>query len=217
VAATNSTAARRKDPAARRLEILEAAAAVALAEGLEAITYRHVADRLGCAPGLIHHYFPAVVDLVAEALTAVLDADQDASFRPAESRAESDACAGVAILLGYWTFHQDESYSRLWLDAWSMARRQAPIRSAVDDVMKRGHTRLTALIHLGIEQGRFTVAGADSVAWYLLTALDGVMVHTSVGVNQGLVDVKRTVAAFAEQELGLAPGELRTEAADQPR
>lgn len=47
------------------------------------------------------------------------------------------------------------------------------------------------------------------MAWYLLTTLDGLIVHTSVGVNQGLVDVTLTVATFIEQELGLHPGALR--------
>ena len=53
------------------------------------------------------------------------------------------------------------------------------------------------------------VADPESVAWYLLTTLDGLIVHTSVGVNQGLVDVKLTVATFTEQELGLPQGALR--------
>lgn len=108
-----------------------------------------------------------------------------------------------------WTFHKANDFSHLWLDAWSLARRQPPVRVVVDDVMKRGHVRLAALIGAGIDQGCFTVDDPESVAWYLLTTLDGLIVHTSVGVNQGLVDVTRTVAMFTEQELGLAPGSLR--------
>jgi AcrR family transcriptional regulator len=207
MAATNTTTTRRKNPAARRIEILKAAGDIALAEGLESVTYRRTAERLGCAPGLIHHYFPVVIDLVAEALSDVLLTDQDESFNEAE--AEQDALAGLSTLLTRWTFHQVDQYSHLWLDAWSLARRQASVLTAVDDVMKRGHTRLTALIERGVRQGCFTVADPESVAWYLLTTLDGLIVHTSVGVNQGLVDVKLTVATFTEQELGLPQGALR--------
>jgi AcrR family transcriptional regulator len=207
VATTSSTPTRRKSPEARRLEILEAAGGIALTEGLEAITFRRVADRLGCAPGLIHHYFPVVIDLVAEALDDVLMTDQDDSFDEAE--AEPDALAGLSTLLTRWTFHKANEFSYLWLDAWSLARRHSPVRLVVDDVMKRGHVRLTALLDTGVQQGCFTAEDTQSVAWYLLTALDGLIVHTSVGVNQGLVDVTRTVATFTEQELGLPGGSLR--------
>ncbi len=207
MAGTSASTTRRKNPAARRREILDGAGEVALTDGLEAITYRRVAEHLGCAPGLIHHYFPVVIDLVAEALSDVLLSDQETSFAAAE--AESDAVAGLSTLLTRWTFHQVDQYSHLWLDAWSLARRQPSVRVAVDDVMKRGHVRLTALIELGVQQGCFTVADAESVAWYLLTTLDGLIVHTSLGVNQGLVDVKLTVKTFTEQELGLPLGALR--------
>lgn len=204
--ATRSTTKRRKSPETRRLEILKTAGDVALNEGLEAVTFRRVAERLGCAPGLIHHYFPVVIDLIAEALNDVLMTDQDASFAEAEEQA--DALAGLSTLLTRWTFYKANEYSHLWLDAWSLARRQASVRAVIDDVMKRGHVRLAGLIELGARQGCFTVADPDSVAWYLLTTLDGLIVHTSVGVNQGLVDVTRTVATFTEQELGLPPGAL---------
>jgi hypothetical protein len=102
---------------------------------------------------------------------------QDSAFSEAE--AAQDALAGLATLLRGWGFAERNRDGLLWLDSWSLARRQPQIRSAVDDVMKRGHVRLVALI-----------------------------VHTSIGVNEGLVDVTRAVTASAEQDLGLAPGAL---------
>ncbi|MDT7675852.1 MAG: hypothetical protein QOD82_3754, partial [Pseudonocardiales bacterium] len=41
------------------------AAELALANGLEALTLRRVAEALGVFPGLVNHYFPAVDELVA--------------------------------------------------------------------------------------------------------------------------------------------------------
>jgi hypothetical protein len=75
--------------------------------------------------------------------------------------------------------------------------------------MKLGHHRLVALIRRGVVEGCFATDDPSSVAWHLFTALDGIIVHTSVKVNQGLVDVTRTIAKFTEQELGLQPGSLR--------
>lgn len=65
----------RKSPEARRAEIVETAAAVALAEGLECLTLRRIADELDVRPGLISHYFPSVEDLVAEAFGTAAGAE----------------------------------------------------------------------------------------------------------------------------------------------
>jgi DNA-binding transcriptional regulator YbjK len=50
-------ATRRKPPDERRAEIIETASAIALAEGLDKVTARRVADALGVFPGLVNHYF----------------------------------------------------------------------------------------------------------------------------------------------------------------
>ncbi|MFJ6939796.1 TetR/AcrR family transcriptional regulator [Streptomyces sp. NPDC101132] len=67
----------RKSPEARRAEIVEAATAVALAEGLECVTLRRIADELTVRPGLISHYFPSAEELVAEAFGTAATAELD--------------------------------------------------------------------------------------------------------------------------------------------
>ncbi|MFD4914274.1 TetR/AcrR family transcriptional regulator [Streptomyces virginiae] len=84
----------RKSPEARRAEIVETAAAVALAEGLECLTLRRIADELDVRPGLISHYFPSVEDLVAEAFGTAAGAELEVLL-PAVARAPT-ATAAVA-------------------------------------------------------------------------------------------------------------------------
>lgn len=67
----------RKAPAERRHEIIRAAARVGLAEGLECVTLRRIADELGVQPGLVGHYFPAADTLVADAFTSATMAELD--------------------------------------------------------------------------------------------------------------------------------------------
>lgn len=74
----------RKPPAERRAEIVRTAAAIALAEGLERITLRRIADELGVRPGLIGHYFPAADDLVSEAFTHAATDERESLLPPGE-------------------------------------------------------------------------------------------------------------------------------------
>lgn len=175
-------------------------------EGLDAVSNRRIALERGCAPGLVHHYFPVAMDLLAEALQHVLMTDQEEAFHDAQ--AASDALGGLTTLLTRWPVSVKDDYGLLWLDSWSLARRQPQIRAVVDVVMKQGHARMEALIRRGVAEGLFITDDPTSVAWSLLTSLDGVIVHTSIGVNQGLVDVTRTIANVTEQQLGLTAGSL---------
>ena len=51
--------ARRKPASERLAEIIETAAAIAVAEGLDRVTAKRVAAELGVFPGLVSHYDPA--------------------------------------------------------------------------------------------------------------------------------------------------------------
>src|SRR6478735_1332127 len=73
----------RKHPDERRAEILAAAADIALAEGMECITLRAVAERIGVRPGLITHYYPSAEDLVIAAFVRAAEDERRGAY-PAE-------------------------------------------------------------------------------------------------------------------------------------
>src|SRR6478752_10532637 len=53
------------EPAARRKAIIDATLAVMVRKGLAATTVRDVAEEMGVSPGLVHHYFDSMDDLLA--------------------------------------------------------------------------------------------------------------------------------------------------------
>src|SRR5689334_14121102 len=89
-------AARRKAPAQRRAEVIEAAAAIAVRDGLDKVTAKRVAAAIGVRPGLVDHYFTAD-QLVAAAFAYAATAESDGIFE--EAAALPDPAGQVRYLL----------------------------------------------------------------------------------------------------------------------
>src|SRR5215470_3321367 len=104
-------AARRKAPAQRRAEIIEAASAIALRDGLDKVTAKRVAAVLGVRPGLVDHYFSAD-QLVAAAFAHAASAERNEVFGEAES--VSDPVAGLTCLMTAWLDPDHDEFSLLW-------------------------------------------------------------------------------------------------------
>src|SRR5215468_914564 len=95
-AARPQPAARRKAPAQRRAEMIEAAAAIAVRDGLDKVTAKRVAAALGVRPGLVDHYFSAD-QLVAAAFAHAASAESDELY--AEAAAIPDPADQLRHLL----------------------------------------------------------------------------------------------------------------------
>ena len=194
----------RKRPEERREEILSCAAAIALDEGLERITLRAVAERLGVRPGLITHYYPAAEDLVIEAFAraAVLEREQ---FFPSD---------GAPLKrLAHFVAHIESGASlplaRLWLNARHLSRFSPALNAALDeqDALDRG--RLTAIIEDGIASGDFPNADAEAACIRIFIAVDGGGSYVNSTAEWTHPAHRHVVADVAEWALGLAPGTLR--------
>jgi len=199
--------ARRKSPADRAAEVAAAAREIALADGLAGITLRGVAARIGVTPALVSHYQPSMDVLVADTFAAIVAAEIGEVAEELAPCARQVAALGALIdsLLG-----PDRSpVTALWLDAWSLGRRNTALAIEVGVQMDAWQAFVSGLLRSGVAAGEFTVADPDAVAWQLLGIIDGLNAHAVVryghaGSLRGLV---RTVA---EHELGLASGALGT-------
>ncbi|MDI2034906.1 TetR/AcrR family transcriptional regulator [Paenarthrobacter nitroguajacolicus] len=201
----------RKLPDERRAEILAEAASIALGEGLERITLRAVADRLGVRPGLISHYFPAAEDLVIAAFVLAVSEEREELFpdggTPVErmahliSRVEGDSAAPL---------------SRLWLNARHLCRFTPALEEALQAQEHLDRSRLMALIDDGVAAGEFAVDDSFAACVRILVAIDGVGAYVN---NVGSFEEEaftRFVTDVAEWSLGVPGGKLRA-AVDQLR
>jgi AcrR family transcriptional regulator len=194
----------RKRPAERREEILSAAAAIALTDGLERITLRAVADRLEVRPGLITHYFPAAEDLVVEAFERAAALEREEFFPRAGA-----PLARLAHFIRRVQSGASRPLARMWLNARHLARFSPALGDALEEQDALDRERLTAIIEAGIASGVFPVADAEVACIRILIAVDGggsYVNSTSAPAHPAHLHV---VADVADWALGLEPGTVQ--------
>ncbi|WP_309126935.1 TetR family transcriptional regulator [Microbacterium sp.] len=194
----------RKSPEARRSEILGAASAIALSEGLERITLRAVAERLGVRPGLVTHYFPAAEALVVEAFVTAASEQRERLFRvngsPLERIARFVAHADGADAL---------PLARLWLNARHLSRFIPGLAGALEEQEKLDEARLRQVIEAAIADGDVPARDAGDTAIRILMALDGKGAYANDRTPYTDEVYLHFVTDYAEWALGVPRGRLR--------
>ncbi|HEX5859462.1 MAG TPA: TetR/AcrR family transcriptional regulator [Microbacterium sp.] len=193
----------RKRPEERREEILSRAADIALEQGLERITLRAVADRLGVRPGLITHYFPAAEDLVIEAFARAAIIERERFFP-----ADGAPVARLAHFIGYIGSGASASLARLWLNARHLSRFSEPLCAAVEEQDGLDRERLSALIADGIASGDFADVDVETACIRIFIAVDGAGSYVNSAADVEHPAHKHFLADVAEWALGLEPGRL---------
>jgi AcrR family transcriptional regulator len=198
--------ARRKPASERLAEIIETAAAVAVAEGLDRVTAKRVAAELGVFPGLVSHYFASADELVAAAFAHAAAAERKQNFglalqadRPVDR---------IRRLLGFWLHQDRDPVSLLWLDAWQASRRRPALLTEVGRQMNADLDRLAAVIADGIAAGDFSIDRPGEPALQILSLVDGLSVQAATRQTLDYAPVGAMVIATTERLLALPPGAL---------
>jgi AcrR family transcriptional regulator len=195
----------RKRPEERREEILSQAAEIALDGGLERITLRAVAERLGVRPGLITHYFPAAEDLVIEAFVRAAVHERKEFFP-----ASGDPLERLAHFIAHVESGASAPLARLWLNARHLSRFSPALDAALQDQDALDRARLIGIIEEGMRTGQFPVADAETAGIRILIAVDGSGSYVNSAVEAAHPAQKHVVADMADWALGLESGTLRS-------
>lgn len=196
-----STDRRRLPAAERRAQIAAAARAVALRDGLGAVTLRGVATEAGVASALVAHYAPSMDVLVAETFARVVADELDEVTALTSGRAPEALGTLLATLLAGGR----EDVTSIWVEAWAMGRRNPDLAAAVREQMDRWHAALAGIVARGVAAGDLAADDPDAVAWHVLGMIDGLNAHALARWRRD--DARLALAARAvEAMVGLPPG-----------
>jgi AcrR family transcriptional regulator len=197
---------KRMAPAARRAEIVATASRIAMAEGLESLTLRRVAEEMGVVPGLVNHYFPVADDLVAAAFGFAAATERDGIFDNLD--AASGPLPQLRAVLNVLLSDAADVTSLLWLDAWQATRRRPALRAEVAAQMRGWQERMSALINAGATAGVFHVDDARRTATRVMALIDGFSIQAAMRSEIVYHAVREMVLETIEREVGLQTGML---------
>ncbi|WP_351223396.1 TetR/AcrR family transcriptional regulator [Streptomyces sp. NPDC002133] len=175
-------AARRRNTAPPREELLAASMATIAERGLEGLTMAGLGREVGMSSGHLLYYFRTKDELLLQTLEwseGRLGLERSALLsKPLPVRERLEAYVDLYVPDGprdpHWT---------LWLEVWNRSQnadddaraRQAAIEGA-------WHRDLVALLAEGISRGEFRAVDPDRFAARLRALLDGFSVHVAVGI-----------------------------------
>ncbi|HEY5844804.1 MAG TPA: TetR family transcriptional regulator C-terminal domain-containing protein [Mycobacterium sp.] len=191
--------AKRKLPAERHGELLGRAVEIIAAEGLSAVTLRKVAADLGVTPGLVSHYFSSAEQLIIAAFREAATADlAEAQARVGAVGAPSEK---LDVLLDYVLDECSVDASALWLDAWSLGRRNAALAEVANALTDEWLAWIADIVRAGQAAGEFRRVDADVSARRVLTMIDGLGAQQVVRAVPA-DELKHIARAYVASELG---------------
>ncbi len=197
----------RRQVEVRREEILAATVDQAGRRGMDALRVQDVATALGVSTGLVFYHFATRDKLLAAALKYAVDQDLARLDRAVE-RAEGPVDRLRRVIASYGPTGTAPGWT-LWIDAWSMALRHPPIRTALRHLDARWRAALRDAVEDGVRAGSFTCADPAASVARIGALLDGLsvatLVYRSVTRNQLRSWIRDAVAA----ELGIPAADLR--------
>lgn len=161
----------RKSPDERRREVAAAAREIALAEGLDGLTLRAVAARIGVAPGLVAHYIPSMDDLVADTFGDIVAGELAGIVELIAG--EPDHARRLGMLVDTVLDGGRRDVTLVWVHGWALGARNDALAARVRIEMDAWQQAIADEIVRGQQAGAFGHVDADAVAWHLLAMFDG--------------------------------------------
>lgn len=165
-------------PEQRDRSILEGAIALARESGLESLSVRAVATRVGVTPALVAHYRPGMDSFVADVFGVIVAAEREevlAGLAPGSSL-RANLLRVIETLLDA----SRDDVTLIWVQAWALGTRNDALAARVRQEMDDWQSALEGIFASAAATGEISAARADTAAWLLLAMVDGMNAHSLV-------------------------------------
>lgn len=169
---------RRLSPEERDRLILQGAIGLARESGLESLTVRAVAQRVGVTPALVAHYRPVMDTFLADVFGVIVGAERDevmAEFIPEQGVRENLTRMVETLLDG-----RRDDVTLVWVQAWALGVRNDVLAERVRTEMDLWQSAIEAHLARAVVSGEIAAARTDTAAWMLLAMIDGMNAHSLV-------------------------------------
>jgi AcrR family transcriptional regulator len=180
-------------------EVVTAAVGVAFDLGLHAVTTGSIAARMIVSERAVAAAWPDVDDLVATTFSRIVAAELAEVKRVV--LANPSPVLQLCVLLDTLAEPVRADVDAVWLESWSLGRRNAALGVAVRAEEGAWHTFVAAVVRRGVKAGDYLDVDPDEVASHLLAVIDGVNAYSLVGYQTDL-DRLRLLHAVARTHLG---------------
>ncbi len=161
-------------PEERERSILRGAAELATESGLEALTVRAVASRVGVTPALIAHYRPVMDELVAEVFGDLVSAEREEVLGGFEIT--GDLHANLLRLIETLLDSTRDDVALVWAQSWSLGARNEALGQRVRHEMDLWQSGLEDVIRRATDGA----VDPEPAAWLMLALVDGMSAHSLV-------------------------------------
>ncbi len=168
-------------PEERDHSILDGAIGLARESGLESLTVRAVAARVGVTPALVAHYRPGMDAFVADVFGLIVAAERDeviAAFDGADGPAALRA--GLLRLIETLLDADRDDVTLIWVQAWALGARNEALAARVRQEMDAWQSALEQIFARAAATDAIAAGRADMAAWLLLAMVDGMNAHSLV-------------------------------------
>ncbi len=200
------TSRSRETPARRREQILDHAARIAIAHGLESVTLRAVAEPLGVQPSLVHHYFSSSEALVIAAFERAIATERSGLFDSAGSPTRR-----LATMIRRVESGDANHLARFWLNARNLSRFRPELARSVAEQERLDRDALVAILREGVASGEFACPDPLVACIRIFIAIDGVGAYANDLEDFAHPAFRHFVTDVAAWAVGVAPEGLRRE------
>lgn len=203
-------------PEQRDRSILEGAIGLARESGLEALSVRAVAAKVGVTPALVAHYRPGMESFLAEVFGIIVSAERDevlSAFDP-DAGVRHNLLRMVETLLD----GERDDVTLVWVQAWALGARNEALAARVRSEMDLWQSAIEQHLARAVKAGEIAATRTDTAAWLLLAMIDGMNAHSLVkwAPHDRIELARRTLTAALDLPATLDPPAVDPPAVELP-